>query len=149
MSITKQPARVVHLGGQGTEVGVNPLGEAATPGHLVEIYDSGSGVPKYRKHSTAAGKGSPMFLLDRPELNHDLDTAYASGDEAKALIGWPGATFNAFIASGQNIAVGSFLESAGDGTLRAFTAGVLHFLATESVNNSAGPGTVRIKVECL
>jgi hypothetical protein len=149
MSITKYAARVVHLGGQGTEVGVHAVSEAMTPGHLVEIFDSGAGVPKYRKHTTAAGKGSPMFILDRPELNHTFDIPYAQSDEGKALIGWPGATFNAFIASGQNIAVGAFLESAGNGTLKAYTAGLLHFIATESVNNSAGPGDARIKIECL
>ena len=42
------------------------------------------------------------------------------------------------IASGQNIAAGAKLESAGDGTLRVLAAGVALFQALEAVNNTTG-----------
>ena len=85
-----------------------------TPGDLIEI-NSG----QWRRHGTAAKNAVAAFALERDEMGDDIDVNYASGDNVKVGFFGKGMRVNAFIASGQNLSKGAFLESAGDGTLRA------------------------------
>jgi len=89
-------------------------GEAVTPGHLIDI-SSGAWI----KHAGAGLNASPTFALERDEQGSEITVAYASGDRLKAGFFRPGDVVNALVASGQTLAVGAWLESAGDGTLRA------------------------------
>lgn len=150
MSITKQNPRTIRLSGPDAHgyVLVNDIAssEAITPGHLVE-YVSSTGL-KWRKHATAGGYGKPSFALEPNMLNKDIDTAYASGDLIEVVVATRGSTIYALLPSGQNITLGNYLESAGDGTLRVYGSGQRIAQALESVNNSAGPTTARIRVEC-
>lgn len=93
---------------------------AITPGHLIELFDV-SGVGEWRKHGTAAANTAKAFALERDELGKEITVAYATNDKVKAGFFAPGMMVNALIASGQNLNVGDFLESAGNGTLRALT----------------------------
>lgn len=113
---------------------------AITPGHLV------AGVSTVAKHSTANGPGR-AYALERDELGKEVGTAYASGDYVKVHNAKPGDRIYALIASGQNISEGGYLGSAGDGTLKAYASGTYSARALESVNNAAGPGEARIRVE--
>ena len=87
---------------------------AITPGDLIEI-DTG----QWRRHADAGLNAAPIFALERDEMGDDFDVDYASLDAIKAGYFAPGMRVNAFIASGQNLSQGDFLESAGDGTVRA------------------------------
>lgn len=147
MSITMQTPNTISLGGDGVLVNDLPASAAITPGQLIERHYS-SGM-KWRKHATAGGGGQKAFALQPSMLNKTITDDYASGDLVEAMIGYPGATFYALIASGQNITGGALLESAGNGTLRVFASGVQIAIALESVNNSAGPADARIRVEAL
>lgn len=149
MSITPQNPNRIHLAGEVTIVNDKLAGGAITPGMLVERYDYGSGVSRFRAHSSAGGSGQRAVALDQPELNRTVDNAYATGDLVDVAILPPGSTAWMLIPSGQNIATGTNLESAGNGKLRAYSSGVKLFQATESVNNSAGPSDARIRVEAL
>lgn len=146
MAITKQTPRVIHLAGHGTAVNDVPAGGAITPGMLIERY-SNSGVATFRAHSTAGGNAVPTFALDQREMNKGISDDYAAGDLVHGLVCWPGAVVYAIIASGQNITAGTFLESAGNGKLRTLASGKAIAQATEDVNNSAGPGDARLRVE--
>lgn len=146
MALTKSTPRIIHLAGHGTSINDVPAGAAITPGMLIERY-SNSGVPTFRAHSTAAGNAVPTFALDQRQMNKGIDDAYAAADLVDALVCWPGAVVYAIIASGQNIAAGNFLESAGNGKLRVLAAGKAIAQAVEDVNNSAGPGDARLRVE--
>lgn len=148
MSVTRQAPNTVWLGGPRVEIGDVVAGEAITPGHLIERYDAGSGVSKFRKHTGTSLEGS-TYATEQSMLNKAITDAYAAGDLVEASVGSPGSSFYAFIASGQNIAAGGQLESAGDGTLKAYSAGVKIALALEAVDNSAGPGDARIRVEVM
>jgi len=119
--------------------------EAITPGHLVTLNGSGLVI----KHATAAAACARRFALERDEMGKDIDTAYASGDRVKVGSFHQGQRVNAIIASGQNIAITGLLESAGNGTLRVLAAGVALARALEAVNNSAGPGDARLRVEII
>jgi hypothetical protein len=118
-------------------------GSALVPGMLV------SGVSTINVHAAAAANCARAFALERDELGKGIDTAYAIGDTVKVGVFHGGQRVYAFIASGQNIAEGGLLESAGDGTLAANSAGVVLARALEAVNNSAGPGNARIRAEII
>jgi hypothetical protein len=57
---------------------------------------------------------------------------YAANDLVEVSILEKGATARMLIASGQNIVAGNKLESAGDGTLKIFSAGIVLFSALEN-----------------
>lgn len=149
MAVVKYPPNTIWLGGERVEVGDLVGSEALTPGMLVERFTTGGAV-KWRKHATAAAATACAVKLDESMLNKGVDDASAAGDLVQVAIGNKGATFWMLIASGQNIVGGSGkLESAGNGTLRALASGVALFTALESVDNTAGPGNARIRVEVL
>jgi hypothetical protein len=148
MSITRYPPNTIWLGGEHATV-VNDLvaKEVITPGMLIERVND-AGTPKFQKHGTAAVAGA-TYALDQSMLNKGVDDTYAVGDLVEALVCPAGTTVWALIASGQNIAAGVKLESAGNGTLRTLAAGIAIALAIEAANNAAGPSNMRIKVETL
>lgn len=126
--------------------------EEIKPGHLVD------GVTSIAKHATAGGLCPKTFATEREELGRGIDdtyqndsgaAAYASGDYVKVAHCYPGCRVYAWIASGQNISANARLESAGNGTLRVYSSGVILARALEAVNNSAGPSDARIRVEVL
>jgi hypothetical protein len=148
MAITKYPPNTIWLGGSRTEIGDLAANEAITPGMLVERTSVG-GVARWRKHSVAGGKSSASIATDMNMLNKTVDDVCAIGDLIEVSIGQKGSTWWMLVPSGQNIAAGGYLESAGDGQLRAFAAGTPLFIAVEDKNNAAGPTAARIRVEAL
>jgi hypothetical protein len=148
MTISKYPPRTIWLGGPRTEIGDIAASEAITPGHLVERFNA-SGVIRYRKHATAGGDTVRAVATEQSMLNLGVDNAYAAGDLMEVSELGPGGYVWMIIASGQNIAAGQKLESAGNGTLRALASGTPLFAATENKDNSAGPGDARIRVEVV
>ena len=149
MAITMKTPTQIYLGGPGYQL-IDDLAASAavTPGYLIERHND-SGVLKWRAHATAGGAGAAAFALDRSEVNKGITDAYAAGDIVKAAIAAPGDVFYAILPSGQNITQGALLESAGNGTLRVLNSGEAIAQALETVNNSAGPSTARIRVEAL
>jgi hypothetical protein len=143
-------ARVIALRGCPIVNEDGAAGETIKPGHLVK------GVTTILKHATAGGAAARTFALERDELGMGVDTtytdvntsvSYASGDTVKVGSFAPGMQVRALIGSGQNISADGFLESAGNGTLRALASGVRIARALESVDNSAGTDDAGINVE--
>lgn len=104
---------------------------AITPGHLVELMSTG----KIRVHATAGGNAEKAFAVEDDLQGKTIADAYAANAVAQYEVFGPGCEVNALIANGQNIAIGTKLESAGDGTLQAHTADV-------DLNNSSANFTV-------
>lgn len=148
MSITRLDPNTVFLG--GTRVQVNDLAcsEAITPGHLVERFNN-AGVIRWRKAtSDTADKGFPVAVATEHAMaNKGVDDAYAANDLLEVSVLKPGATAWMFIASGQNIAAGDPLESAANGTLRAFSTKTVLFTALE--NKPTVVVQTRIRVEAV
>lgn len=153
MSITRYPPNTILLGGPtaGHAVIVNDLvaSEALTPGHLIERFNASAGVAKFRKHATAGGNIAKVIALNQSMLNRGCDTPYAIGDLVEAAVLATGATAWMLIGSGVSVVAGARLESAGNGLLRALAAGTPLFTALVDTDNTAGPSTMRIKVEAL
>lgn len=144
MSITRSNPNVVFLGGDRTQIGDLAVSEAITPGMLVERFNS-SGVIRWRK-ATADIAGPPAVAEDQSMLNKGVDDAYAANDLAQVSILHKGGMAWMLIASGQNIAAGDLLGSAGGGTLKT-GATVARFTALE--NKPTVTVQTRIRVEAL
>jgi hypothetical protein len=108
------------------------------PGMLVQ------GVTTIAKHNVAGGVAARTFALERDEMGDALDVAYVIGDVVKVGSFSPGDVVNAVVASGANIAAGSFVESAGNGAVRVYAAGTRIGRAVET--QAAAPAT-RLAIE--
>lgn len=134
--------RVIMLRGEAIQNEEGVAGEAGIiPGMLVQ------GVTTILKHATAGGPARKTFAMERDEAGRDIDEAYEVDSVVKIGSFHAGQRVNAIIASGQNIAEGAALESAGDGTLRVLASGTRIGYAMEAVNNSAGPSYARLATE--
>lgn len=132
MSVTQNDPGTVFLGGDRTQIGHLAVSEAVTPGHLVERFNNG-GIIRWRKATTDIA-GEAAVVTNQSMLNLGVDTAYAAGDLAEVSILHKGAWAWMFIASGQNVAAGDLLGSAGGGTLKT-GATVARFVADENKPN--------------
>lgn len=89
--------------------------EAITPGHLVEF----GGANELRKHSTVGGQARKAFALENDLIGKGIADAYASGDAVQYGVFYPGAEVYALLGAGLTCAKGDFLESNGNGTMKA------------------------------
>lgn len=144
MSITRNDPGTVFLGGDRTQIGDLAASEAITPGHLVERFNNG-GIIRWRKATTDIA-GPPAVATEQSMLNKGVDDAYAADDLMEVSILHKGGTAWMFIASGQNVAAGDLLGSAGDGTLKT-GATVARFSALENKPNVTV--LTRIRVEAV
>lgn len=145
MSVALNAPNTIFLGGERTQIGDRAASEAITPGHLVELFNN-AGVIRFRKHATAAVATERLVATEQLMLNKGVDDAYAANDLMEVSAGRGGSTFWMFIASGQNIAAGDKLESAGNGTLRILAAGVALFSALENKPNVTVQTRIRVEV---
>lgn len=144
MSITRYNPNTVFLGGDRTQINDIATSAILTPGHLIQRANS-AGVIRW---TTAAADiaGPPAVATDQSMLNKGVDDTYAVGDLVEASVLHKGAFAWMLIASGQNVAAGNLLGSAGGGTLKT-GATVALFTALE--NKPTVTVLTRIRVEAL
>jgi hypothetical protein len=90
--------------------------ETITPGYLIEL----TSADKFQKHSTAGGSVVPCFAdIDKWQGN-DLADNYSADDLVAAWYPTPGDVVENAMLDGDssNLAIGSFVESDGNGKLR-------------------------------
>lgn len=143
MPTSMYPKKTVLKGDPIRKEGV--AGAAVTPGQLVDFDDEGKKIP----HSNTGGTAAKAFAAEQDFLGSNIDTPYSVGDQVQYNVFRPGDEVYAFLANGQNVKKGQYLESAGNGALKALDTGFAVGRAIESVDNSAGAEPVRIKVEVL
>jgi hypothetical protein len=128
-------------------------GGTITPGHLIAFNSTG----KFVVHATALVKAAPIFAVENDvpttsqlagtDPSPSIDTNYVSGDFVQGEVCHPGVEINALVAAAAPaIAVGDLLESAGNGTLRKFTTGIVVGVALEALDNSGGGSAARLRV---
>lgn len=97
---------------------------AITPGMLVER----TSADKVQAHSTAGGPAQRLFALEDENQGRDIDDAYAATGSYTLVKLWlpvPGEIVYAIVddlSTAEDIAIGNFVESAGDGRVRKYTA---------------------------
>lgn len=124
---------------------------AITPGELIESRNN-SGTEEFGPHDTANGTAQPMFALENDLVGDDIDDDYDAGDTVQAGVFGPGDRVQAWLAYGENVAVGDFLTSDGAGALHAAAGSAdkrIVAKAKESIDNTSGGARVRIEVEVL
>ena len=89
-----------------------------SPGHLVERDSSG----EFAVHSTASGPHGSCFAVENELEGSNPDVDYTADERVQVNYQVKGNEVMAILAAVQNVAIGAFLESAGDGTLQALTA---------------------------
>lgn len=132
-------------------------GGTITPGDLVGRASGGTLV----RHATAGGNSEKLFAVEMDLIGSGITDDYSSGDTVKFIASRAGDWVYATLASGQNVAIGAFLESDGSGSLQAYTQqsgsnvfpAAVVAVAVEAVDNSSGStlhdGAARIKVEVI
>lgn len=97
------------------DVYIERLANAAiTPGMLVEEMSTG----KVRKHAGAGKDAFPMFAIEDALQGRGIDDAYVANADVRCWIPRRGDEVYALLADGQNVAIGDFLVSNGDGFLQ-------------------------------
>lgn len=91
---------------------------AITPGHLCYINSAG----KLAVHATAGGTAATIFAIEDDLQGNEIGDAYTANNQAFAGAFTTGMEVYAILANGENAAIGSYLESYGDGTLRVVDA---------------------------
>jgi hypothetical protein len=88
---------------------------AIIPGQLLEL-ESGGDV---QAHSVAGGTVLPMFAKEDALQGKSVRDAYLASDKIQVWIPGRGDQVYAIVADGQDISIGDFLESDGNGYLQA------------------------------
>ena len=93
---------------------------AITPGPLIQL-DTTSG--KVKMHASSGQPAAAMFAIENSLAGKDIDTAYAANDRVQYIHARPGDEVYAWLKAGENVAIGDYLQSGGDGTLVKYEAG--------------------------
>jgi hypothetical protein len=101
---------------------------AVWPGMLLELTTTANQV---QAHSTAGGNALPYVALENELEGEDIDTAYAAaGDKVQVWVATRGEEAYMILADGENVSIGDYLESAGNGYLQK------HVTDTESFESN-------------
>jgi len=111
---------------------------AITPGMLLELTSAG----KVQAHSSAGQNAFPYFALENELEGGGISDAYAAADRVKVWIPGRGDVVHALLADGQNVAIGDFVESNGDGYVKKHVADVESFESAEAGSITVYPNQV-------
>jgi len=89
---------------------------AIKPGHLIELTSAN----KVQSHSTSGGNVLKLFALEDSLQGKGITDAYAANDPVQAWFVQPGDQVNAILANGENVVIGDFLSSNGNGELKKY-----------------------------
>lgn len=92
--------------------------EAIKPGHLVQLMDSG----RVCKHAGESENALPMFALEDELQGKTIDQDYAQHDPVQVWVAGRGDIVNALLKGSENVVIGDWLVSGGDGTLQKYNA---------------------------
>lgn len=138
-------ANTIRLKGVGTRLERVAAG-TIVPGMLIEVTNA----DKVVAHATAKGPHISAFAVENDLEGKEISDSYATNDFVQAEIYRRGDEVLAFIEAGHAaVAIGAYLESAGDGSLQAYSDGVIVAQALEAVDNSGGGAMARIKVRIV
>lgn len=96
---------------------VSASGSAIIPGQLLEITTGGT----VQEHSVAGGNASVLVARAEEYAGGSIDTAYAAADTVPYYVGRSGDQFYMWLADGEDVAIGNYLESDGNGDLQEHT----------------------------
>jgi len=111
---------------------------AITPGMLLELTSAG----KVQAHSSAGGNALPMFATEDALQGRSIDDAYVADDPVQVWVPGRGDIVLGILADGENVAIGDYLESNGDGKLKKHVADVESFESAEAGSITVYPNQI-------
>ncbi len=120
---------------------------AITPGALLERTTAGL----VQACTATTGAVLPMFALEDELQGKGIDDNYAVSAQIQCWIPGRGDMVYALLEDGEDVEIGEFLESAGNGKLQVLTTGQPIGVAVEAVDDSGSSGadTGRIIVQII
>jgi hypothetical protein len=118
---------------------------AITPGHLIQLDTDG----KITVHGSSGGRHARLFAVENDVGGDGIDHAYAATEVVQVHAAQPGDEVYAWLADGQDIAVGAQLQSGGSGNLIAVAStnqAVGIALEALDLSASANSAAGRIKI---
>ena len=110
---------------------------AITPGALLERTSAGL----VQACTATTGAVLPMFALEDELQGKGIDDAYAVSAQIQCWIPGRGDMVYALLEDGEDVEIGEFMESAGNGKLQVLTTGQPIAVAVEAVDDSGSSGT--------
>ena len=108
----ERPKRI-HLLGKGRHEEAK-AGGAIRPGDLIKLNSDGEVVI----HATAGGSSEVAFALEDALQGKSITQSYAEDDVVSYVLADRGDVVFSYLSWGENVAIGDFLSSNGDGALR-------------------------------
>jgi hypothetical protein len=108
-------SRTILLKGDPLQKEATATAVAITPGYLIERTP---GAATVRAHSTAGGRAQLLIAIEDSNQGKEISEAYAVSAQIQFMAGRSGDEFDMVLQASENVAIGDFLESNGDGTLR-------------------------------
>lgn len=118
---------------------------AITPGDLIEVMSTGN----VRRHATVGGAAQKAFALEQDLVGRGIGDDYAANESCRYGVFGPGAEVYAWLVTGETVAVGDFLESAGNGKLQVASTpieGSNVAIALEAVTGGGSPLRCRVEI---
>lgn len=122
------------------------------PGMIVEYYGAETTI---RAHATAGGNAAAMVAIENALEGQEVGTAYASADQVQYMHLRPGDEFLAYIDNHETAAIGTFLESNGNGYFRvaepdsSFGVTKVHSIVAQALEAKAGTGSSRSLIKAV
>jgi len=110
---------------------------AITPGMLLERTSAGL----VQACTATTGAVFPMFALEDELQGKGIDDNYAVSAQIQCWIPGRGDMVYALLEDGEDVEIGEFMESAGNGKLQVLTTGQPIAVAVEAVDDSGSSGT--------
>ncbi len=92
------------------------------PGDLIEIHDDSG--PKVRRHSGADQNALPMFALEDELQGKAIGDDYSAENPVQCWVAGRGDIVNARLKASEEVDIGDWLVSQGEGTLKKYNASV-------------------------
>jgi hypothetical protein len=114
------------------------------PGHLMQLDSAG----KYNVNSTVTVDAQKLFAREDSHQGGIVSGSYAAGDQIFGVIPYPGSKVNCVLKTGDTVALGAPLYSAGDGTLTVTKGSAVNVIgfAEEAVTTAAAGEFCQIRI---
>lgn len=135
--------------------------QTITPGDLIDLAAGSAATggtyitPYLRKHNVPGGNAQKAFALNQDYIGGGIDKNYNTNDQVFYGVFRQGDEVFARIAANETVVYGTYLESNGDGTLRAALGGSAaaaqdnRYVARALEPSAANPLVARLIVEVL
>lgn len=140
--------KIVLKGNPDQETGT--AGGTITPGHLLQLNSS----DQYVVHGVAGGNHSAIFAIEDSLQGNSIGDDYTTGNKMQIVNCAPADEINAILHTNQTIAIGDYLESAGNGRLQehGVDSGAVIYTrpivaqAREAVTTTGATARIRVRI---